>query len=357
MSIEKYTIKGTTLKDIADAVRTKRAFDKYIPVNELANEILKIQSTEQEPPYDVRTYDEQGNVLTALYVGVKKLAAYHHVDNIKIQSVTADEVLEEIGDYCFRGDSALAKIDATGIKKIGESAFSGCSALSEIDLWAVKEIGEHAFEGCIALTIKSVPELVAVNAYAFTGANVESLRLSQCKEIKDNGFNGLSGLTSLDVPLVEKIGNYAFEGCTSIKEFYFPRVISIGNTRLFRYCVLDKVTFEILTNVPYNTNASSSIFYQSSIDILDLGREITYIANRVFTNMTKKPRVLIIRNENVLCELQGTRDFEFYDEDPENPPMILVPQSMVEEYRVATNWSAFADLIEAGEDYPEYWEV
>lgn len=357
MSIEKYTIKGTTLKDIADAVRTKRALDKYIPVNELANEILKIQSTEQEPPYDVRTYDELGNVLTALYVEVKKLPAYHHADNLMIQSVAADETLEEIGDYCFRGDTALAKVDATGIKKIGVYAFAGCSALSEVDLWAAKEIGEHAFEGCTALAIKSVPELEIVNPYVFTGASVKELVLSQCKEIKDNGFNGLSGLISLDIPLVEILGNSCFEGCTSIEELYLPRVMSIGNTRIFRNCVLDKVSFEILANVPYNTNASNSVFYQSSIDVLDLGREITYIANRVFTNMSRKPRILIIRNEDCLCELQGTSNFGLYEDDPENPPLILVPEAMVEEYRTATNWSAFADLIEAGEDYPEYWEV
>lgn len=356
MAREKYTIDATTLKDIGDAIRTKRGISTYVAVADFADEILKIQSTEQEPPYDICTYDESGHILTAQYVGVAQLPAYHHYQNINIQSVVADESLTGIGAYCFQGNTALAKVDASGLQKIGAHAFNGCTALSELDLWAVKEIGTYGLNGCTALVVDSLPELETVTAYALTGADVRELSIPACKTIEGNGLNGLTKLESLDAPQVESLGTQALLNCASLKDVRFPRVMTINSSKVFRYCVFERLAFDIIGNIPYNSNASDSVFLGASVDILDLGSEITYIANRVFTSMTKKPRIIIIRNEEEVCELQGVTQFSLYDSDPENPPMILVPESMVESYQEATNWATFADMIYAGEDYPEYWE-
>jgi hypothetical protein len=114
-------------------------------------------------------------------------------------------------------------------------------------------------------------------------------------------FKNCSKLTSVNFPAATSIGNEAFDGCRELTSVNFPAATSIG-TYAFDGC--SKLTSVILRN-------TSSV--------------VTIYNTNVFTNTPIK---------------SGTG-------------YIYVPAALVDSYKAATNWSAYAAQIRAIEDYPE----
>ena len=100
--------------------------------------------------------------------------------------------------------------------------------------------------------------------------------------------------------IVTSIGGYAFGNCTNLTSVDFPVVTSIDN-HVFQYC----------------------------------------------TNLT----TLILRNAT-MCRLNNKNAFS-NTAITNGTGYIYVPRALVDSYKSATNWSTYASVFRALEDYPE----
>ena len=140
--------------------------------------------------------------------GTGKMADYNYSASApwfayraKIETVVIESGAASIGNFAFKGCSALTSITIPEtVTAIGDSAFSGCSALPGITLPAnITEIANGVLENCSALTSITIPETVTA--------------------IGDLAFSGCTGLTSAAIPAsVKSIGTSAFTGCTALTE-------------------------------------------------------------------------------------------------------------------------------------------
>lgn len=106
-------------------------------------------------------------------------------------------------------------------------------------------------------------------------------------------------------------------------------------------------------STPNLTGVDNYCFYQCrAIKYLDLGKITTL--NPLVLNGIHSFEVIILRNNSVVnltgvlnnCNSITKEDYGIYC-------YFYVPKALVEEYKVATNWSAYAHRFRAIEDYPE----
>lgn len=113
-------------------------------------------------------------------------------------------------------------------------------------------------------------------------------------------FNGCVALTDINLPLLHGVSTYAFKGCTSLNTVDFPLVKDIWGC-----------SFEGCTSLE--------------------------------TLILRLPTMCTLRYVDALV---GTPI-------ESGTGYIYVPKALVEQYKTATNWSAYASQIRAIEDYPE----
>ena len=87
----------------------------------------------------------------------------------------------------------------------------------------------------------------------------------------------------------------------------------------------------------------SFAFDQTVIEKLELNKILT-IENRAFENCNNL-KTIIIRQSNSVPKLYWGNKFNY--------ATIYVPDSLVEEYKIASNWSAFANNIKPLSEYVE----
>lgn len=238
-----------------------------------------------------------------------------YYDNNEIKHYTQDtwiEVIpkEEYTDTTFDVIKTIYKVDIpNGTTTINQGGFRNCSNLVEVIIpntvteikgGTVTKYGTYEndapFENCSSLTSIEIPSgvtYIGINAFK-NCTSLSSITFSSgsiLTEIRDSAFNYCSALTSIDIPnSVTSIGGSAFWGCTSLTSITIPSsVTSIGNS-VFRNC-------SNLTN---------------------------------FTISAVTPPTL------------GSLAF-----NGANNCLIYVPTESVDAYKAATNWSSYADRIQA----------
>lgn len=154
--------------------------------------------------------------------------------------------------------------------------------------WLTREITEY-----------SNSTLTTLGAYALSGTNI----------------------TSLNLPALTTIAGYTFYECTKLTEVVFPSLIEIPYNGFRSFKGLVKADFHVLTKI------GSNGLYQC-------------------TNL----EALIIRNESLCTLVSGTTLTG--SKIANGTGYIYVPSSLVDSYKVASNWSAFTDQFRAIEDYP-----
>ena len=138
----------------------------------------------------------------------------------------------------------------------------------------------------------------------------------QITSIPKRGFYKYTPLKSIKATFVTNIdGNHTFAHCQSLISACFPNLKTLTAFNTFTQC--------------------------PQLTIVDFG-VVESIGSWVF-NGTTKPETLIFRNKTVTT-LGGIGGFSC-------SKRILVPRSLIEDYKVATNWVTYASLFEALEDY------
>lgn len=231
----------------------------------------------------------------------------------KTDKLTLDEMPVEIAGIQTGGgndDTTRQLIDGTltylcdeAITHIRTRVFGYNNTLKEVELPNAKTIGMAVFASATAL------ETVKLDS-------VETLIVSS----QDQQFYACSNLKNVSMNSLKVVGNASFDGCTSLKQVYFPSLTRAGGNG-FVNSGLETARFPVLSTIGTNAFRSSKL----ATLILEGSAMVTLDNISAFTNTP-------IAN--------GTG-------------YIYVPQSLIEEYKVATNWVTYANQFRAIEDYPE----
>lgn len=141
-----------------------------------------------------------------------------------------------------------------------------------------------------------------------------------------------------------RLGNYSFCECGSLKRLSLPYIDntgynSIANCRNLEYVNLQRCTFV----------GDGSLRNSEKLLFVDLP-EVTKIDWSVFEN--GGITTLILRKTDTICTLIATSALGGTPIANGNG-YIYVPRALVDGYKSATNWSAYASQFRAIEDYPE----
>lgn len=171
----------------------------------------------------------------------------------------------------------------------------------------ISSIGYYAFAYCEELTDVSCSSVTDINDSAFMGAGrLQTIIFPSVVNIGSDAFTDCYSLENVDMPLLVNIGYDAFENCTSLQKIDLPVVEYINSYAFYGCSMLDTV---------------------------------------------------IIRNIDNVCELSSVDAFEgTVIADGEDEGYIYVPSSLVESYKVASEWESLAHKIRAIEDYPDITE-
>lgn len=242
------------------------------------------------------------------------------------------------------GDKITAIADAIRTK-------TGNSDLMSLDdmptqIASIKGDGE---DGVLAMVEKTVTEfsnedVTKIGDYSFYDNRVLSvLNTPNVERVGVGAFTRCTGLNAIDMPKCKIIGSQSFTSCNGVKSFNMPLLEEVPQGALNSMTTLTEVNLSSL-----KVAGTQSFYFCSSLTNVDF-LQLESIGQHAF-NQTKMT-TLIIRT-NAVCTLEHTNAFL-------NSPIVrgtgyvYVPKELVDSYKSATNWSAYADQIRAIEDYPE----
>lgn len=178
------------------------------------------------------------------------------------------------------------------ITTVGACAFLGCQALTEIDLPNVTQIKREAFETCTSLSTVNLPKVTYLDRSAFENCAIPQANFPLVTTIENRCFYGATHLISANLPLITNLPVDAFRGA-----------------------VIQTVDFAAITNI--NRTAFTDC---TSLETL----------------IIRTPSVCVI--SDISIALRGSKIAS-------GTGYIYVPDDLVDSYKAATNWVAFADQI------------
>ena len=149
--------------------------------------------------------------------------------------------------------------------------------------------------------------------------SITEISSSSATSIGDSAFQGCSKLTTVDFPVATSIGSSAFQGCSKLTTVDFPVATSIGSSAFYSCRNLTTADFPVATSI------GSSAF-----------------------RMCSKLKSLVLRGNNV-CTLN--KNVFVSTPISSGTGYIYVPSALIEQYKAATNWSAYSAQFRALEDY------
>ena len=172
--------------------------------------------------------------------------------------------------------------------------------------------------------------------------DIENLTSSEPVTIRAGGFSNYNNLIIVNLSNVTSIERATFECCTRLTTVNLPSVISIRNSA-FAFCY--SLTSVNLPNVV--SIEGWGFMFCSSLTTIDLPN-ITSIGEFAFSDCEALTSVII--RTNTLCILDYDDAFS-YTPIALGTGHIYVPKALIEDYKVASNWSKYTSQFRALEDY------
>lgn len=225
--------------------------------------------------------------------------------------------VDTIASYTFYGCVSLMSVEFQNITKVGSYAFQNCKALTNVSMPNVKNIANYAFYQCDALQNIELPKIYSIGAQA---------------------FDACLGLISINISNVSRLDNSSFQSCSKLLNINIPKVSSLPNRCFFQCRSL------------ISANISN----------------MTYISNYAF-QLCNSLKAIIIQQTEKVCTLLGTSAFTqcyhfdgtvdaTYNPDGLKDGYIYVPDSLLDQYKQATNWSTYADAIKPLSELPQEYK-
>ena len=213
--------------------------------------------------------------------------------------------------------------------------------------------------GADPIVAEDFPE--AVEGISAGGGDIDALLdgslteiTSNAESVRDYMFSGCTALTSVNLPLATSMGNKTFNGCTALTSVNLPLARSMGSLVFGGCTALTSVNLPSVMRI--DTAAFSGCTALTSVNL----RPVRTIGPTAFYNCAKLTSVII--RSNTMCALDtitafnncyhfhGTVDAT-YNPDGLKDGYIYVPRALIEDYKVATNWTTLATQFRALEDY------
>ena len=168
-----------------------------------------------------------------------------------LKTVTLNDKITELPQYCFSGCIALETIDLSKVVTIGDYAFLEDQALTSVDLSSAESVGEYAFLYCTALTnAKLNPNGTDINeaAFSYCEALAKVENLNACKNIGNYAF-AYTAMTEVDLTGAETLGDFVFmkEELTPFKVTLGNAIVSIGDNP-FAMCAVEPFSIDEVTS-------------------------------------------------------------------------------------------------------------
>ena len=322
-----YPIKESTLKAIADSIREKTNTTYDILVENMPSAISSIETSATED----RLADFLSN---------------------KFQTLE-DNTITHLGSH------ALYK------KK-----------MDSINLPNLRSIGENVFEECDCLSY-NLPQLYSMEERCFYGATVENISLPSLIHLPSESFMD-SNINTLDIPNVVTAGSQCFGNCANLFEVTFPNMTRLRHSPGAGWveggpCTnsgnLVSASFPMLNDCygwgsDFISNCTQlEHFYAPLMDVIHHHDfygcyKLEYLDLPSLRAMDGYPfvychslKALMLRN-NTLVELPADpknvfercyhilgHEHPMYNPEQKTDGFIYVPETLLNEYREATNWS------------------
>lgn len=213
--------------------------------------------------------------------------------SVSVPTGGSDETFARLIEYHILADTETVYVP--------DNFCRGWYYITKIDLPNATEIGTYFCYNCENLIEVNIPSCTDLGMYGFYNCNkLASINCENIIAVNGSTFRGCSSLTSLTFLEAFSVGTYGFRACTALERVDFSKLSSIGNN-----------------------------------SFLDSSALVT----------------VIIRTDKV-CKLTTANSFNGTP-IADGTGYIYVPSALVDSYKSASNWSAYAEQIRAIEDFPE----
>ena len=271
-----------------------------------------------------------------------------------------------IGQHAFTGCNSLTSVTIpSGVTSIGSNAFYNCATLVSTSIPnTVTSIGHNAFSNTGLKNITIPDSVTTIGDNAFQYSQVNSIIIGNgVTSIPENFCHSCSNLTSVTYGNnVTEIKARAFFSCGMLTQFQFTNnITSIGNeafisTAITSISIPDSVTtigdscFSRCNKLLTATigNGVSVLKYGTfngcnSLQTIKIGNGLTSINDSQWNRLFNCSSLQSIEFSSVTPPtLNVTGVFDNTNNCP-----IYVPAESVDAYKAATNWSTYADRIQA----------
>ena len=250
-------------------------------------------------------------------VTVDKIPAEYIIP--KLQEKTATKNGEVTPDTGYDGLSKVIVNVASsggGSNKLVQVADKTVTEITAEDLQGATIIGSYMFYGCFQLTSVTIPNSVTkIGGYAFSGC---------------------SRLINITIPnSVTRIEGYSFYGCRALTSITIPDGVTYIGDFVFCYCPITNIT--IPESVTYiHMGAFAECYFEN----INIPSGVTAIYNQTFSGC-KYAKYYDFTSHTEVPTLSSIDAFKGIPSTCE----IRVPANLVDEWKAATNWSAYKDHI------------
>lgn len=276
------TINDTHLNDIADSIRNKNGtITKYKP-SEMASAIQGI-STKEDLSSELTEQETLLNNQTS-----KLSIAINNLKNKVSGGTDTSEIEDAFITHTISGDYVNDRVT-----QVRYGTFYEDTNLTSVSFPNVTNVESYAFYKCTSLANIDIPKLQSASQYTFAYTKP----------------------SSINFPLLETISTYTFAYITVPCSVNLPSLKTTSNSSFRDSKGISRVDLAIATKID-----NLCFYYCNNLE------------------------TLILRKSDAICTLQNTNAFTG-TKIASGTGYIYVPDNLVEEYKVATNWSSFASQI------------
>ena len=400
-------VEEQSLIDIANAIRTQNETTNTYKPSEMANAILDIPTNEVVEPtlqektitpttssqtvtpdtnYDGLSKVTINGVTSAIDSDIKAINIRKGIDilgvtgtmeeyvapKLQSKSATPKTTLQTITpDSSYDG---LSSVSVGAVTSSIDSNITASNIKSGVSILGVEGTLEEGITptGTLEITENGtydVTEYASANvSVASSGGGDDGLAGSiidrTITEFNDNNildvghsaFRACSKVKTINIPKATTVADYGFYQCSSLTSLNLPSVTSVGQQVIYGCNKLTSLSLPSLISV--STNALREAQY---LEIVDLPK-LTNIATQTFYGC-RGLKALILRSETLVTlantnafttcyRILGTKNSGF-NPNGEKIGFFYVPKALIEDYRVATNWSSdsLVTQFRALEDY------
>lgn len=261
-------------------------------------------------------------------------ATYSDVPAIKLKDTNGNEI-----KFIDPSDATASAADISA----GKTAYGAAGELITGTASGGSSVNYFKKIVCAAAPFNTLGDTIIDGGTQLAGLYfVRNLNSKTIKKIFPAAFYNSGLITRVDCQALEEIGDHAFYWCDSLESFNFSSVKKIESFGLTHTIISGVVRLPNIVEI--NSNAFDS---SRKITTLDIGEKCTNIGANLWGSMVPSTLTIVCR-ATTPPDLSGTL---FYSWLIPKTFKIYVPDASVDTYKAATNWSTYADNINALSSY------